>query len=228
MKPHHAGMQEQDQLHVLVTMIQGLLRDIDIYGLGKACKFWGEVYHSVYLMIRLHNIFEHDRTPKLWRDEATQILHIFSQVVNVNEQSKEFLNLDICSLYSMAVAAIISTVVLEKEVVSIFRETTKLFVGLKYRQCLRRRNLDPSTITWDDIRYDQKYQDVLSTLATILRMAAFMEYVMQYPKVHKSSSYSNASQQDTRKSDTGKRNSKGNRLSSHLPQYRKDSSTSNY
>ena len=57
----------------------------------------------------------------------------------------------------MAVAAIISTVVLEKEVVSIFRETTKLFVGLKYRQCLRRRNLDPSTITWDDIRYDQKY-----------------------------------------------------------------------
>ena len=162
-----------------------------------------ETSHSVYLMVRLHNIFDNERTPKIWRDEASNILQIFSQVVNVNEASKEFLNLDLCSLYSMAATAIVSTVVLEKEVVAIFRETTKLFVGLKYRQCLRRRNLDPSTVSWDDIRYDQKYQDVLATLATILRMAAFMEYTMQYPKVHKSR-LSLTSQQDLRASDTGK------------------------
>ena len=203
MKPHHSGMHELERVEILCTMIQGLLRDVEVFGLGKTCKIWGEVYHSVYLMVRLHNIFDNERTPKIWRDEASNILQIFSQVVNVNEASKEFLNLDLCSLYSMAATAIVSTVVLEKEVVAIFRETTKLFVGLKYRQCLRRRNLDPSTVSWDDIRYDQKYQDVLATLATILRMAAFMEYTMQYPKVHKSR-LSLTSQQDLRASDTGK------------------------
>ena len=68
----------------------------------------------------------------------------------------------------------------------IIQELTELFANLKFKQQLLRRGM-PLTTTWDDVRYDtNKRADFVNSMLKLLRMAALLKYIMQYPELSKS------------------------------------------
>ena len=46
----------------------------------------------------------------------------------------------------------------------------------------------PLTTTWDEVKYDSKWRaDFVNSMLKLLRMAALLKYIMQYPELSKSS-----------------------------------------
>ena len=72
----------------------------------------------------------------------------------------------------------------------IIQELTELFANLKFKQQLLRRGM-PLTTTWDEVKYDpNRRADFVNSMLKLLRMAALLKYIMQYPELSKSTPFS--------------------------------------
>lgn len=60
-----------------------------------------------------------------------------------------------------------------------------MFANLKLKQLLIRKKI-PLETTWYDIKDDSRNADLINSLLRLLRIAAFMKYMMMYPKMNKS------------------------------------------
>jgi hypothetical protein len=72
----------------------------------------------------------------------------------------------------------------EADITAAIGQLSNLFVSLKFKQLAAIRRIEGQP--WTDVKYDAKHAGVVQSMLKILRMAALMKYIMQYPRMHKS------------------------------------------
>lgn len=65
----------------------------------------------------------------------------------------------------------------------LFGEITNLIVSLKFRQLLAREKLNESIVTWETLDSSPRGDRVRHAVLKLLRMAALMKYIMDYPTI---------------------------------------------
>ena len=125
-------------------------------GLPNAVKNYGSVGHNLYLLFRLETL-------KKGQPEFTDF------------QSFKDKSQNLCSITLPEIFASLINVLLSEDHLEFALRSMTI-------RCLTDKLISVGK-SWLDIKYDAKHADTVMSMLKILRMAALMKYIMQYPRL---------------------------------------------
>lgn len=189
--------------------ISGNLKYIELFGLANCVKEYSLVLHNLYLLMRqfaLTNQMEREiqknspdqkgvPEPGSKHLQGNLSTRILSKLLKCNENNANFIYLDLEKAYSMLIAESVSSSLISKinlfsnELVfqKFFNLVNELFACARYRQLLKRFEL-PEDTTFENVKELPQGKRIIGGLLKLLRMCAFMKYVVNLPNYQGSKS----------------------------------------
>lgn len=223
---HMAYLQEEDLLpysqdppftDIMSLCIAEYIRHSLHTGWASRVNFTVLPYVSLYQTIRLGNVL-FNKTESWHKKDSTLFQRLMANMAVLMTPSSDpvFQRLDLHTLYLFTMILFMQTIPLESDLPPLLSALTEWICALRIQQWTLTLGLTSSKLSWDTIKYSQlpEMQPLVHSILKILRMGALMKYIMQYPRVSKSSQSINSREQDIREGNAGQHTTRrsGNRL----------------